>query len=425
MMVIDDQKPINVVPQKKRSKSVRAEPTTNKMTSKVPRQKSQSPTKSSKPPQELTLQYNNNVMTKAKGKGPKKKLKEMNQTAQVTNTKGDLMQELLQRTPKCVNSTEESEVLRKLTNEDVLSVGHKELLDKQAQFLNNMTTIVKYQQAKVGEVLTIEDVDMWETMASTVALKVTEKNEVQVKKKAASKLASSSKAELDLAPLYAIDKTNNSKIALKQADIAQLAVDAVVCGTDQHMADFNMSKTVREGGKPELTEEYKAIVEHWSKNERNSKQHVLLDVGDAVITCGYTLPAYYVIWVSVPLGSRNLAVEILYKCYMSALDTAEYYACKTILQTIVFCTYKATDTSLYRKYLPRYFPVEQTATAKKTESKKTTLEFSKEQINSISRLKTSIAHENNPGHFSAIDLSNAQNITDVLFFALQKGAKKT
>uniref|UniRef100_A0A914UVV6 Macro domain-containing protein n=1 Tax=Plectus sambesii TaxID=2011161 RepID=A0A914UVV6_9BILA len=332
MTAIDDQEPINAVSQKKRSKSVKAEPTSKKMTSKVPRQKSQSPTKSSKLPQKQTLENNNDIMPKATGKGPKKKLKEMNQTAQVTNYRSDLMQELLQKTPKFDDSTEESEANRKLTNEDILSVGHKALLDKQAQFLNNMTPIVKYQQAKVGDVLTIEDVDMWEKIASKITLKVTEKNEVQVKKKAASKLASSTKAETNLEPLYAISKANNSKIALKQADIAQLAVDAVVCSTDQYMSDLNMSKTIREGGKPELSEEYKAIVTHWSKEQENSKQPVLLPEGDALITCGYTLPAYYVIWVSVPRGHDNELVHVLYKCYMSALDIAENYACKTIVK---------------------------------------------------------------------------------------------
>lgn len=84
---------------------------------------------------------------------------------------------------------------------------------------------------------------MWEKMAERVMLKTkvsnTAKSKTAVKaKKAASKMAIDISQGNDSEPIYPIDSTINAKIAFLQADIALLAVDAVVCNTDQNMTTY-------------------------------------------------------------------------------------------------------------------------------------------------------------------------------------------
>jgi hypothetical protein len=90
------------------------------------RHKSNSPTKISKSPkQQKTGLFN------AEANELKKKAERTNQI-RVTEHRGSLLEELLQKVPRFDDDADQNQTARKLTNADILSINHMELLQKQS-----------------------------------------------------------------------------------------------------------------------------------------------------------------------------------------------------------------------------------------------------------------------------------------------------
>ncbi|XP_040604423.1 ADP-ribose glycohydrolase MACROD1 isoform X2 [Mesocricetus auratus] len=174
-------------------------------------------------------------------------------------------------------------------------------------------------------------------------------------------------------PTYKKDKQLNEKISLFRGDITKLEVDAIVNAVDG---------CIHRAAGPLLTDECRTLQN--------------CETGKAKITCGYRLPAKYVIHTVGPIAvgqpSASQAAE-LRSCYLSSLalllehrlrsvafpcistgvfgypneEAAEVVLAalrewleqhKDKVDRLIICVFLEKDEVIYRERLPRYFPVD-------------------------------------------------------------------
>jgi O-acetyl-ADP-ribose deacetylase len=155
--------------------------------------------------------------------------------------------------------------------------------------------------------------------------------------------------------------------------IETLAVDAVVNAANRQLAPGGgVDGALRDGAGPELTQ--------------HTARLPSLDVGEAVITPGFKLPARFIIHVAAPIwtnpGPEGQKIDGLARCYLSAIKMAAsrafesiafpaigtghfgwprgfacaiaIAACEQALETapelkrVVFCCFNEDDASIYR-----------------------------------------------------------------------------
>ncbi|MEJ1273469.1 hypothetical protein NN561_004336 [Cricetulus griseus] len=84
------------------------------------------------------------------------------------------------------------------------------------------------------------------------------------------------------------------------------------------------------------------------------------ETGKAKITCGYRLPAKYVIHTVGPIAvgqpSASQAAE-LRSCYLSSLDLLLEHRLRSVVDRLIICVFLEKDEDIYRERLPHYFPV--------------------------------------------------------------------
>ncbi|XP_040112200.1 ADP-ribose glycohydrolase MACROD1 isoform X3 [Oryx dammah] len=173
-------------------------------------------------------------------------------------------------------------------------------------------------------------------------------------------------------PKYKKDKQLNEKISLFRGDITKLEVDAIVNAVDG---------CIHRAAGPLLTDECRTLQN--------------CETGKAKITCGYRLPAKYVIHTVGPIAhgepSASQAAE-LRSCYLSSLDLllehrlrSAAFPCistgvfgypneaaaevvltalrewleqhKDKVDRLIICVFLEKDENIYRERLPHYFPV--------------------------------------------------------------------
>lgn len=131
----------------------------------------------------------------------------------------------------------------------------------------------------------------------------------------AGKLAASSAA-----PLHARNPAFNDKVALIQADITTLAVDAVVNAANERLlGGGGIDGAIHRAAGPDLLAECRTL---------NG-----CETGAAKITAGHRLPARKIIHTVGPsyrYYSHDEAEELLRSCYQSCLDLAVQNQCRTI-----------------------------------------------------------------------------------------------
>jgi len=128
------------------------------------------------------------------------------------------------------------------------------------------------------------------------------------------------------------------KIDIRQADITQLEVDAIVNAANTELrAGAGVCGAIHRAAGPELETECQSLGG--------------CDTGDAVITGGYMLPAKHVIHAVGPIwqGGGNNEAELLASCYRKSILLAE----KNKLKSIAF---PAISCGIYG------FPIDQAAT---------------------------------------------------------------
>lgn len=176
----------------------------------------------------------------------------------------------------------------------------------------------------------------------------------------------------------------NAKVMLTNADITTLQVDAIVNAANESLlGGRGVDGAIHNAAGPELLHE--------------CRQLGGCRAGQAKITSGYELPAGYVIHTVGPRGEKE---EDLRSCYNSCLkiclerklrtvafpcistgvfgypeENAAQVALATVRQwlenhsrdvdCIIFCAFTASAMSTYKKWMPRYFPIEVPTSTKK------------------------------------------------------------
>ncbi|XP_029422216.1 ADP-ribose glycohydrolase MACROD1 isoform X2 [Nannospalax galili] len=174
-------------------------------------------------------------------------------------------------------------------------------------------------------------------------------------------------------PKYKKDKQLNEKISLFRGDITKLEVDAIVNAVDG---------CIHRAAGPLLTDECRTLQS--------------CETGKAKITCGYRLPAKYVIHTVGPIAvgqpSASQAAE-LRSCYLSSLDLLLEHRLRSVafpcistgvfgypneaaaevvlaalrewleqhkdkVDRLIICVFLEKDEGIYRDRLPHYFPVD-------------------------------------------------------------------
>ncbi|XP_078197401.1 ADP-ribose glycohydrolase MACROD1 isoform X6 [Callithrix jacchus] len=174
-------------------------------------------------------------------------------------------------------------------------------------------------------------------------------------------------------PRYKKDKQLNEKISLLRGDITKLEVDAIVNAVDG---------CIHRAAGALLTDECRTLQS--------------CDTGKAKITCGYRLPAKYVIHTVGPMTygepSASQAAE-LRSCYLSSLDLLLEHRLRSVafpcistgvfgypseaaaevvlatlrewleqhkdkVERLIICVFHEKDEDIYRSRLPHYFPVD-------------------------------------------------------------------
>jgi O-acetyl-ADP-ribose deacetylase len=117
-----------------------------------------------------------------------------------------------------------------------------------------------------------------------------------------------------------------TKVQVVQADITQLAVDAIVNAANEGlMGGGGVDGAIHRAAGPELKLECKSIG--------------ICPTGQARITKGYNLPATYVIHTVGPIwrGGVDNEAETLASCYTSSLELALRHNIKTIAFPAISC----------------------------------------------------------------------------------------
>ncbi|XP_069848364.1 ADP-ribose glycohydrolase MACROD1 isoform X1 [Dipodomys merriami] len=184
-------------------------------------------------------------------------------------------------------------------------------------------------------------------------------------------------------PQYKKDKQLNEKISLFRGDITKLEVDAIVNAANSSLlGGGGVDGCIHRAAGPLLTDECRTLQS--------------CETGQAKITCGYRLPAKYVIHTVGPIvhgePSDSQAAE-LRSCYLNSLDLLLEHrlrsaafpcistgvfgypneaAAEVVLTTLrawleqhkdkverlVICVFLDKDESIYRQRLPHYFPAD-------------------------------------------------------------------
>ncbi|XP_037694104.1 ADP-ribose glycohydrolase MACROD1 isoform X2 [Choloepus didactylus] len=215
-------------------------------------------------------------------------------------------------------------------------------------FLKGLSDKQREEHYFCRDFIRLKKVPTWKEMAKGVAVKVEE-------------------------PKYKKDKQLNEKISLFRGDITKLEVDAIVNAVDG---------CIHRAAGPLLTDECRTLQS--------------CETGKAKITCGYRLPAKYVIHTVGPIThgepSASQAAE-LRSCYLSSLDLLLEHrlrsaafpcistgvfgypneaAAEVVLETLrewleqhkdkvdrlIICVFLEKDEDIYRQRLPHYFPAD-------------------------------------------------------------------
>ncbi|XP_036059471.1 ADP-ribose glycohydrolase MACROD1 isoform X1 [Onychomys torridus] len=183
-------------------------------------------------------------------------------------------------------------------------------------------------------------------------------------------------------PKYKKDKQLNEKISLFRGDITKLEVDAIVNAANSSLlGGGGVDGCIHRAAGPLLTDECRTLQN--------------CETGKAKITCGYRLPAKYVIHTVGPIAvgqpSASQAAE-LRSCYLSSLDLLLEHRLRSVafpcistgvfgypneeaaevvlaalrewleqhrdkVDRLIICVFLEKDEGIYRERLPHYFPV--------------------------------------------------------------------
>ncbi|XP_032384170.1 ADP-ribose glycohydrolase MACROD1 isoform X1 [Etheostoma spectabile] len=189
--------------------------------------------------------------------------------------------------------------------------------------------------------------------------------------------------------LYQRNDKLDKKISLYSGDITKLEIDAIVNAANKTLlGGGGVDGAIHRAAGPML------------KKECASLQGC--ETGEAKITCGYGLPAKYVIHTVGPIAQGGVGEKeknALRSCYKNSLQTATKNAARSVafpcistgiygyppeqavhealatvreyldehhdkLDRVIFCVFLPTDKELYLQTLPLYFPAEATIKSK-------------------------------------------------------------
>ncbi|XP_034400162.1 ADP-ribose glycohydrolase MACROD1 [Cyclopterus lumpus] len=181
--------------------------------------------------------------------------------------------------------------------------------------------------------------------------------------------------------LYQRSEKLDQKISLYSGDITKLEVDAIVNAANKTLlGGGGVDGAIHRAAGPLLKKECASL--HGC------------ETGEAKITCGYGLPAKYVIHTVGPIAQGGVGEEekkALRLCYKNSLTTATEHAARSVafpcistgvygyppeqavrealatvreyldehhdkLDRVIFCVFLPTDKELYLQTLPLYFP---------------------------------------------------------------------
>ncbi|XP_043982922.1 ADP-ribose glycohydrolase MACROD1 isoform X1 [Gambusia affinis] len=188
---------------------------------------------------------------------------------------------------------------------------------------------------------------------------------------------------------YLRNETLDQKISVYSGDITKLEIDAIVNAANKSLlGGGGVDGAIHRAAGPLL------------KNECASLHGC--ETGEAKITCGYGLPAKYVIHTVGPIAQGGVGEQerrALRSCYWNSLQTATENAARSVafpcistgiygyppeqavhealaavrefldahhdkLDRVIFCVFLPTDKELYLQNLPLYFPPEATVRSK-------------------------------------------------------------
>ncbi|XP_028444683.1 ADP-ribose glycohydrolase MACROD1 isoform X1 [Perca flavescens] len=189
--------------------------------------------------------------------------------------------------------------------------------------------------------------------------------------------------------LYQRNEKLDKKISVYSGDITKLEIDAIVNAANKTLlGGGGVDGAIHRAAGPML------------KKECASLQGC--ETGEAKITCGYGLPAKYVIHTVGPIAQGGVGEKeknALRSCYKNSLQTATENAARSVafpcistgiygyppeqavhealatvreyldehhdkLDRVIFCVFLPTDKELYLQTLPLYFPAEATIKSK-------------------------------------------------------------
>ncbi|XP_051276974.1 ADP-ribose glycohydrolase MACROD1 isoform X2 [Dicentrarchus labrax] len=182
-------------------------------------------------------------------------------------------------------------------------------------------------------------------------------------------------------PLYQRNEKLDQKISLYSGDITKLEIDAIVNAANKTLlGGGGVDGAIHRAAGPMLVKECTSL--HGC------------ETGEAKITCGYGLPAKYVIHTVGPIaqgGVGEVEKKALRSCYKNSLTAATKNAARSVafpcistgiygyppeqavhealatvreyldehhdkLDRVIFCVFLPTDKELYLQNLPLYFP---------------------------------------------------------------------